>query len=186
MELSLISIISLLLVCSAVLIGKKVMTNTSLRVTIRRGVLGLGAAIFALAAATPSFAQSHQGGEASLELPDLSAVKFLNDAITGHNLLLIGIVISLLGLLIMQLGFISGMAIGMAVVVALTLLASLTLLPALLGFAGERIELAASANVVGDLSATQVVIVDGAQFNGRVNVEPRNATTIAPNKPDSQ
>src|SRR5262245_28252925 len=51
------------------------------------------------------------------------------------------VVISLLGLLIMQLGFISGMAIGMAVVVALTLLASLTLLPALLGFAGERIEL---------------------------------------------
>jgi putative drug exporter of the RND superfamily len=51
------------------------------------------------------------------------------------------VVISLLGLLVMQLGFISGMAIGMAVVVALTLLASLTLLPALLGFAGERIEL---------------------------------------------
>jgi putative drug exporter of the RND superfamily len=51
------------------------------------------------------------------------------------------VVISLLGLLIMQLTFISGMAIGMAVVVALTLLASLTLLPALLGFAGERVEL---------------------------------------------
>ena len=33
------------------------------------------------------------------------------------------------------------MAIGMAVVVAMTLLASLTLLPALLGFAGERVEL---------------------------------------------
>ena len=39
------------------------------------------------------------------------------------------VVISLLGMLIMQLGFVSGMAIGMAVVVALTLLASLTLLP---------------------------------------------------------
>ena len=51
------------------------------------------------------------------------------------------VVISLLGMLIMQLSFVSGMAIGMAVVVALTLLASLTLLPALLGFAGERIEL---------------------------------------------
>ena len=51
------------------------------------------------------------------------------------------VVISLLGLLIMQLSFVSGMAIGMAVVVALTLLASLTLLPALLGYAGERIEL---------------------------------------------
>jgi putative drug exporter of the RND superfamily len=51
------------------------------------------------------------------------------------------VVISLLGLLIIQLTFISGMAIGMAVVVTLTLLASLTLLPALLGFAGERVEL---------------------------------------------
>jgi cytoskeletal protein CcmA (bactofilin family) len=46
--------------------------------------------------------------------------------------------------------------------------------------AGERIELAESANVVGDLSATQVVIADGAQFNGRVNVEPRNVATIVP------
>ena len=50
------------------------------------------------------------------------------------------VVISLLGMLIMQLSFVSGMAIGMAVVVAMTLVASLTLLPALLGFAGERIE----------------------------------------------
>ena len=41
----------------------------------------------------------------------------------------------------MQLSFVSGMAIGMAVVVAMTLVASLTLLPALLGFAGERVEL---------------------------------------------
>jgi cytoskeletal protein CcmA (bactofilin family) len=46
--------------------------------------------------------------------------------------------------------------------------------------AGERIELAESANVVGDLSATQIVIADGAQFNGRVNVEPRNVATIVP------
>ena len=50
------------------------------------------------------------------------------------------VVISLLGMLIAQLGFVSGMAIGMAVVVAMTLVASLTLLPALLGFAGERVE----------------------------------------------
>jgi len=36
---------------------------------------------------------------------------------------------------------VSGLAIGAAVVVAMTLLASLTLLPALLGFAGERVEI---------------------------------------------
>ena len=51
------------------------------------------------------------------------------------------VVISLLGMLIMQLSFVSGLAIGAAVVVLMTLIASLTLLPALLGFAGSRIEL---------------------------------------------
>ena len=39
--------------------------------------------------------------------------------------------------------------------------------------AGQRIELAPSANVTGDLSATQVVIADGAQFNGRVDMGRR-------------
>ncbi len=50
------------------------------------------------------------------------------------------VVISLMGMLLMQLSFVSGLAIGAAVVVALTMIAALTLLPALLGFAGERIE----------------------------------------------
>ena len=39
--------------------------------------------------------------------------------------------------------------------------------------AGERIELAPSARVTGDLSATQVVIADGAEFNGRVDMGRR-------------
>ncbi len=51
------------------------------------------------------------------------------------------VVISLMGMLIMQLSFVSGLAIGAAVVVLMTMIASLTLLPALLGFAGSRIEL---------------------------------------------
>src|SRR5262249_42153281 len=50
------------------------------------------------------------------------------------------VVISLLGMLIMTVSFISGLAIGTAAVVATTLIASLTLLPALLGFAGARVE----------------------------------------------
>ena len=36
--------------------------------------------------------------------------------------------------------------------------------------AGQRIELSSSATVTGDLSAAQVVIADGAQFNGRVDM----------------
>jgi cytoskeletal protein CcmA (bactofilin family) len=39
--------------------------------------------------------------------------------------------------------------------------------------AGQRIELASSAKVTGDLSATQIVIADGAQFNGRVDMGRR-------------
>ena len=60
------------------------------------------AAIFALTllSASTALAQgSEAGGEANLKLPDLSAVKFLNDAIDGHSLLLIGIAFCVLGLL---------------------------------------------------------------------------------------
>jgi cytoskeletal protein CcmA (bactofilin family) len=39
--------------------------------------------------------------------------------------------------------------------------------------ASERIELGASANVTGGLSANRVVIVDGARFTGRVDMDRR-------------
>jgi K(+)-stimulated pyrophosphate-energized sodium pump len=87
-EISLISFISLLFVCAAGLVFKNV---------LRRAVIGAGAAVATLAFALPTYAQSHQGGEANLELPDLSQVTFLN-GISGHNLLLGGIVICILGL----------------------------------------------------------------------------------------
>jgi K(+)-stimulated pyrophosphate-energized sodium pump len=70
---------------------------TSIAPSLRSLLAGAGAITFGLVFATPTFAQSHQGGEASLELPDLSQVTFLN-GITGHNLLLVGILISVLGL----------------------------------------------------------------------------------------
>jgi RND superfamily putative drug exporter len=50
------------------------------------------------------------------------------------------VVISLLGMYVMNLGFINGLATGAALTVAVTMLASVTLLPALLGFAQHRIE----------------------------------------------
>ena len=50
------------------------------------------------------------------------------------------VVISLLGMLLMGVGFVGGLGITAAVTVAVTVLASVTLLPALLGFAGSRIE----------------------------------------------
>ena len=99
MELSLISIISLLVVCSAVLFFKKATKIDRLSVAVaklRPALIGVGATLATFAFALPTYAQ-HQGGEASLELPDLNDVTFFGN-VTGHNLLMIGIVISLLGL----------------------------------------------------------------------------------------
>ena len=42
--------------------------------------------------------QHKPGGEASLKLPDLSSEMFLNNAVNGHSLLLVGILVSILGL----------------------------------------------------------------------------------------
>ena len=50
------------------------------------------------------------------------------------------VVISLLGMLIMNVSFMNGLAVGASITVLFTMLASVTLLPALLGFAGDRVE----------------------------------------------
>jgi putative drug exporter of the RND superfamily len=60
----------------------------------------------------------------------------------GRSVLFAGttVVISLLGLLIVRVVFVNGLALGASLVVAITMAASLTLLPALLGLAGTRVE----------------------------------------------
>jgi len=97
-ELSLISIISLLIVCSAALFKKAGQYGRfSLALSkFRPALIAIGAAITTFTFALPTYAQ--HGGEASLELPDLRTVSFFNGSVTGHNLLMIGILISLLGL----------------------------------------------------------------------------------------
>jgi RND superfamily putative drug exporter len=50
------------------------------------------------------------------------------------------VVISLLGMLLMGVNMVRGLGVGAAAVVTVTMVASLTLLPALLGFAGPRVE----------------------------------------------
>ena len=52
----------------------------------------------------------------------------------------ITVVVSLLGMLLIGLEFVSGLGIGAATTVAVTMIASITLLPALLGFAQHRVE----------------------------------------------
>ena len=60
-----------------------------------------GAAALALLSGAAALAQDKTdvGNEASLKLPDLSSVTFLNGAIDGHKLLLIGIGVCVLGLI---------------------------------------------------------------------------------------
>jgi K(+)-stimulated pyrophosphate-energized sodium pump len=85
---------------------------------IASGIAGVFAVVFVLASAAPAQShaappesrgtgasaqavapQHHSGGEANLVLPDLSRVQFLDGAIDGHTLLLLGLVICALGLL---------------------------------------------------------------------------------------
>jgi len=68
-----------------------------LSLLLRRAAIGIAATLTTLAFALTTQAQHRPGGEANLELPDLTTVTFLN-GISGHNLLLIGIVICVLGL----------------------------------------------------------------------------------------
>jgi K(+)-stimulated pyrophosphate-energized sodium pump len=66
----------------------------------RRLALKIAAATAVLTAST-ALAQQNEavGGEAALKLPDLSKVSFFNNAINGHNLLLIGVAFCIFGLL---------------------------------------------------------------------------------------
>ncbi len=105
--------------------------------TILGTMIGLGVGIdYALFIVTRFREQLHKGDDIK---PAITAA--LDTA--GRSVAFAGttVVISLLGMLLMQISFISGLAIGAATVVAMTMLASLTLLPALLGFAGNRVEL---------------------------------------------
>ncbi len=100
MELSLISIISLLFVCSAGLLFVKASKNERFSFVaskLKPALIGAGATLATLAFALPTYAQHQPGGEANLVLPELRDVTFFN-SISGHNLLMIGIVISILGL----------------------------------------------------------------------------------------
>jgi len=74
----------------------------------RRMAMKFSAVVALLTVSAAAFAQSapEAGGEAALKLPNLDSVSFLNGAIDGHKLLLIGILFCLFGL-----GF--GMAIYM-------------------------------------------------------------------------
>ena len=80
-----------------------------------------------------------QGLDEGLE-PEHAVVRAIDTA--GRAVVFAGttVVISLLGLFLMGVDFVNGMAVGTSVTVAVVMLASITLLPALLGFAGRTID----------------------------------------------
>jgi putative drug exporter of the RND superfamily len=99
-------------------------------------MIGLGVGIdYALFIVT-RFREGLHNGHDSEEAADLA----MDSA--GRAVVFAGItvVISLLGMLLIGLAFVSGLAIGAATTVAVTMVASVTLLPAFLGFAQEKVE----------------------------------------------
>ena len=99
-------------------------------------MLGLGVGIdYALFIVVRFREDLHKGME-----PEHAAGHALDTA--GRAVLFAGttVVISVMGMLVMGLGFIRGIGIGSAIAVVCTLVASITLLPALLGLASHRLE----------------------------------------------
>ncbi|MHB0914220.1 MAG: MMPL family transporter [Thermoleophilia bacterium] len=72
--------------------------------------------------------------------PEQATVQAINTA--GRSVIFAGVivVISLLGMVLMNISFIQGLGIGAATVVLVTMLASVTLLPAVLGIVGRHID----------------------------------------------
>ena len=99
-------------------------------------MIGLGVGIdYALFIVTRYREQLHAGH--AVEESIAIAIDTSGRAVTFAG---ITVVISLLGMLLMGVTFVSGLGIGAATVVTVTMIASLTLLPALLGYAGHRVE----------------------------------------------
>ena len=72
--------------------------------------------------------------------PEAAVVRAIDTA--GRAVLFAGctVMISILGLFLMGVSFVRGLAVGTSVTVALVMAASITLLPAVLGFAGRKID----------------------------------------------
>jgi len=93
---------------------------------------------------------------------------------SGRAVLFAGgtVVIALLGMLILNAGFLSGLAVAASVTVALTVIGAVTLLPALLATVGRRVlpksERTASLPLVsGDIAPTRTTALSGRGFLGR-------------------
>jgi RND superfamily putative drug exporter len=118
----------------------------------------------------------------------------------GRAVLFAGItvVVSLLGMLLMGITFVTGLAFAAATTVLLTMVASVTLLPALIGLAGERIQTTRWSGLIGSLlvaialvgvaldipvlrfaAVLAVIVVIAGRFKGPLN----RTVTLTSDKP---
>lgn len=104
---------------------------TTLGIMIGLGV-GIDYALFIVTRYREQLRAGHDVGESIAIAIDTSGRAVIFAGLT--------VVVSLLGMLLMGVSFVQGLGIGAATVVAVTMVASVTLLPALLGFAGRRVE----------------------------------------------
>jgi RND superfamily putative drug exporter len=113
-------------------------------VTSMVGMIGLGVGIdYALFIVTRFREALHDGltvEESIIEAIDTSGRAVVFAGIT--------VIVALLGLLAIGLSFVNGLAVGMAIGVAVMIVASVTLLPALLAMVGSRIDTTSRAAVV--------------------------------------
>ena len=112
-------------------------------------MIGLGVGIdYALFIVT-RYQEHLAGGESVAE----SVAASLDTA--GRAVLFAGVtvVVSLLGMLLMGITFVTGLAFAAATTVMLTMIASVTLLPALIGLAGKRIQITRRSGLIGSLLA---------------------------------
>ena len=129
--------------------------------TILGVMIGLGVGIdYALFIVTRFREQLHAGH--TVQESVAIAIDTSGRAVTFAGLT---VVISLLGMLLMNVSFVSGLGIGAAVVVAITVVASLTLLPALLGYVGERVEVTRWRGVVAAMFVSLALIGAGLHIS---------------------
>jgi RND superfamily putative drug exporter len=129
-------------------------------------MIGLGVGIdYALFIVTRFREDLHKGMD-----PEECAGHAIDTA--GRAVLFAGttVVISVLGMLVMGLGFIQGLGVGSALTVVIVMAASVTLLPALLGFAGDRLEVTRRRGVIAAGLVAVAMVGTGLGVPAAVNL----------------
>jgi putative drug exporter of the RND superfamily len=88
------------------------------------------------------------------------------------------VVISLLGMLLIGLSFVSGLALSAVTAVLMTMIAAITLLPALIGFVGDRIEVTRWRSLIAAAFVAVALIGMGLSINALLIGAPLAAVVL--------